>query len=81
MSADKTRRGSIEIATYERSEKHFRLIACPFCGHEFDAFEQRWVHFLDEHGPEDAGLSPKGVRGDSGEPLFDDPAIEAGGQR
>ena len=44
------------------------LTACPAqnCAHEFDAHEQRWRHFLDEHTPADFGLSPQ-LAADGGE--------------
>lgn len=58
MRADVTRRGSIEIKTYARSKRVIRLVACPFCEHTFEHKEPRWRHFLEDHEPEDAGLSP-----------------------
>lgn len=35
-----------------------RLVTCPICGYEFDDYDPRWHHFLEEHDPEDAGLGP-----------------------
>ena len=37
------------------------LTACPLgdCGHEFEKYEPRWRHYLDDHTPEDCGLSPR----------------------
>lgn len=54
------RRGSLEITRYDRSKDRLRLVDCPFCDHTFDEKEPRWLHFLEEHDPEDAGLSPVG---------------------
>ena len=36
------------------------LVDCPArdCDHRFKHYEQRWRHFLEEHGPEDFGLEP-----------------------
>ena len=50
-----------------------RLVSCPLCGKDFEDHEPRWLHFLDEHGPEDAGLSPLGEITANDGPLFDDP--------
>lgn len=38
-----------------------QLTACPLCGYAFDDREERPPHFLDDHRPEDAGLSPLGT--------------------
>lgn len=38
-----------------------QLVDCPLCGHSFDKREHRFRHFLQEHRPEDAGLSPLGT--------------------
>ncbi|MFB6114381.1 MAG: hypothetical protein ABEJ58_09825 [Halodesulfurarchaeum sp.] len=48
-----------------------RLVQCPFCGHDFDDQEPPWLHFLENHGPEDAGLSPIGEGALDSSPLFD----------
>ena len=57
-----------------------RLTTCPLCPHEFGAFENRWKHFLDEHDPEDAGLTPLGERNpDADGPLFPEPEVEPEG--
>lgn len=58
MSAEVSVRGSIEVRTYGRSKQVIRLVSCPFCGYAFGHNEHRWKHFFDDHGPEDAGLSP-----------------------
>jgi ribosomal protein S27AE len=48
-----------------------KLTECPACGHAFGEHEARWKHFLDEHGPEDLGLSAPGETPESHlEPLF-----------
>lgn len=62
---------TLEVAIYARSKRVNRLVACPFCGHEFAHNEPRWKHFLDDHDPEDAGLSPLGtIPPDHAAPLF-----------
>lgn len=38
-----------------------QLTDCPLCGYAFDESEYRWLHFLQDHRPEDAGLSPLGT--------------------
>lgn len=58
MSPDVEVRGSIEVKVYGRSKRVVRLVACPFCGHTFADNEHRWKHFLENHDPEDAGLTP-----------------------
>lgn len=64
-------RVSIETRVYSRGRRTHRITGCPFCGHEFEDWEPRWKHFLDEHDPEDAGLSPAGeVAPDHDAPLF-----------
>lgn len=80
MSADPdvTMRGVLEIKEYGRSKRVCKLVACPFCGYEFGYKEPRWKHFLDEHEPEDTGLSPFGKRPASG-PLFDEPELVTDG--
>lgn len=51
-----------------------RFVDCPLCGYEFGHQEPRWKHFLDDHTPDDAGLSPLGTVTGGVEPsLFDDP--------
>ena len=62
VSADPVvqRRGSLEITSYARSKDQIRLVTCPFCEYDFDEMEHRWLHFPEEHDPEDAGLSPLG---------------------
>lgn len=80
MSADPdvTMRGVLEIKEYGRSKRVCKLVACPFCTHEFEENEARWKHFLDEHGPEDAGLSPIGERYESRD-LFKEPELVTDG--
>lgn len=80
MSADPdvTMRGVLEIKEYGRSKRVCKLVACPFCTHEFQENEARWKHFLDEHDPVDAGLSPKGERPATGA-LFDEPELVTDG--
>jgi DNA modification methylase len=52
------------------------LTACPAqnCTHEFSSHEPRWKHFLDDHTPEDFGLSPQLVA-DGGQPAESDQSI------
>lgn len=69
----------VRIRTSTGTKTGNKLTACPLCGHEFGHMEPRWKHLLDEHGPEDAGLSPVGEQGDSGQPLFDPVAQIPGG--
>ena len=71
MALDVERSGALEISSYERSVKVYRLVGCPFCDHEFEDSEPRWKHFLEEHDPEDAGLNPLGEESDSDSPLFE----------
>ena len=44
------------------------LIACPLgdCEHEFKTHEPRSNHYLEEHSPQDFGLSPR-LAADGGE--------------
>jgi len=64
-------RVSIQTTRYSRGRRVHRLVTCPFCGHKFADWEPRWKHFLDEHGPEDAGLTPEGeINPDHDAPLF-----------
>jgi len=66
-----TATGCLEIRRHDRSKESIRLIACPFCDHEFTPWEPRWKHILDEHDPEDAGLTPLGeIKPDHDAPLF-----------
>jgi hypothetical protein len=47
------------------------LTECPFCGYEFADHEDRGEHFAEQHGPEDAGLSPLGETDAAAqEPMF-----------
>lgn len=62
MSVDVTQSGNLEVRTYGAQKEIIKLLACPFCGYEFDHREVRWTHFLEEHDPEDAGLTPLGER-------------------
>ena len=58
-----------------------RLTACPLCGHNFERHEPRWKHFLNEHDPEDAGLSPLGqTPPEASRPLFADDVAASGGE-
>ncbi|WP_232687928.1 hypothetical protein [Halobacterium zhouii] len=50
---------SLTTDTYARGRRVHTLTACP-CGFIFSASEPRWKHLLDEHKPEDFGLSPLG---------------------
>lgn len=79
MSAEVTIQGALEVRTYGRSQKAIRLISCPFCGNEFDSHEPRWKHFLNEHGPEDAGLSPIGERYESRDLVTEPEFVTDGG--
>lgn len=48
-----------------------KWVSCSLCSYEFDHKESRPEHFLDEHEPEDAGLTPLGeVNPDADEDLF-----------
>ena len=60
-----TRRGHLEVTSYTKGRELVTLVSCPLCGHEFDDHEPRWQHFLEEHEPEDAGLTP--LRGEDDE--------------
>ncbi|WP_227260952.1 hypothetical protein [Salarchaeum japonicum] len=51
---------SIQTTRYSRGRRVHTLVSCPFCGHDFQPNEPRWKHLLDEHDPEDAGLTPAG---------------------
>lgn len=53
---------TLEVYEYGRGVARNRLVACPLCGYSFDEHERRWKHFLDEHSPEDAGLTSVGDR-------------------
>jgi len=86
VSAEVTIQGALEVRTYGRSQKAIRLLSCPFCGHEFDSHEPRWKHFLDQHNPEDAGLSPLNERApklvpDGGQDPRPEPTDEKTGQK
>jgi hypothetical protein len=75
------------LETYEYDETGVvgnRLDVCPFCDHGFADHEARWRHYLDDHDPEDAGLSALGsIPEDADAPLFRSvdelPGGEAGG--
>lgn len=60
MSAQVRRDGVWEIRTWDEhpEAEHRRLTKCPLCGQKFEWHSDRPKHFFDEHGPEDAGLSP-----------------------
>lgn len=75
--------GVLELITYEgRGCVRTRLTGCPLCGQAFDDHEPRWKHFLDEHEPEDAGLSPVGERPEAAEePLFEPVERLPGGEQ
>jgi hypothetical protein len=47
------------------------MTSCPFCGYEFETGEFRHTHFLDDHDPADAGLTPLGDSAHADGPLFD----------
>lgn len=70
-------RGNLEIRYYDHSKIWYNLIACPLCTHKFEENEHRWKHFLNEHSPADAGLSPIGERTDT-RSLFDATFNETG---
>jgi len=61
-------RVSLSTDIYARGRRVHTLTACP-CGYVFDANENRWKHFLEEHSPEDFGLSPLGEHEDSETPV------------
>lgn len=44
---------TLEFYEYGHGVARNRLVACPFCPHEFDEHEQRWRHFYNDHVPED----------------------------
>lgn len=60
MSAHVRRQGNWEIRTWDDHNGAIqkRLLTCPLCEHRFGRMESRSLHFAEEHGPEDAGLSP-----------------------
>ncbi len=61
---------SLTTDTYARGRRVHTLTACP-CGYVFDSHENRWKHFLEDHNPEDFGLSPLGEIPDQRDgPLF-----------
>lgn len=65
----------LSVTEYDSGWTRFRLTACPVCGHVFSRNEHRWKHLLDDHDPEDFGLSPLGeVPDDHDAPLFDPPS-------
>lgn len=51
---------ALEILEYENGYREPKIVVCPACGHDFAVNESRWRHFLEDHGPEDFGLSPIG---------------------
>ncbi len=57
-------RVSLSTDVYARGRRVHTLTACP-CGYVFDPNENRWKHFLEDHRPEDFGLSPLGERDES----------------
>lgn len=57
-------RVSLRVRTYSRSYRTVSLIECPACGYPFSEKENRWKHLLENHSPEDFGLSPLGDRRD-----------------
>lgn len=75
--------GVLERSVYEgRGCVRVKLTVCPYCGHVFADHEPRWKHFLDNHGPEDAGLSPAGEQpAAAAEPLFSSTEDFLGGEK
>ncbi|MEF8772943.1 hypothetical protein [Halodesulfurarchaeum sp.] len=72
MNAETVRRqGTLEIKTFSKGREVKRLVECPFCCHTFDDHDPQWKHFLEEHDPENAGLTPLGDGGKSQSPLFE----------
>lgn len=59
---------TLEQLTYPgQSVVQLRLTECP-CGHEFEAGDERSQHFLEDHSPEDFGLSSPSDFADGGDP-------------
>jgi len=52
---------SLTTDIYARGRRVHTLTACP-CSYVFAENENRWKHFLEDHAPEDFGLSPLGER-------------------
>jgi hypothetical protein len=48
---------SLTTDVYARGRRVHTLTVCP-CGYSFDLNENRWKHYLEDHNPEDFGLSP-----------------------
>lgn len=53
-----TRRGNLQVRTSPGGQERVRFTACPFSGDPIGPTEEPWRHFLEGHGPTDAGLSP-----------------------
>ena len=51
---------AITLLQRGRSREDVILTECPFCDHSFDKHEKRPKHYLEDHTPTDAGLSPLG---------------------
>lgn len=65
----------LRVRELGNGRRRFMFSMCPICRHIFDKYEHRWKHFLDEHEPEDLGLSPLGeIPEDHDEPLFTPPS-------
>jgi len=54
-------RVSLSTDVYARGRRVHTLTVCP-CGYVFAGNENRWKHFLEDHQPEDFGLSRLGER-------------------
>ena len=44
---------ALQPIQYDGHTVRNRLVYCPLCGHQFDRYEPRWKHFLDDHDPDD----------------------------
>lgn len=62
---------TLQVEEFDNHWKRIMLSECPVCGHEFGKNQHRWKHYLEDHDPEDFGLSPLGVvPEDHDDPLF-----------
>jgi|GEM_PF-5047245 len=53
MSVSSHESDCIETHDYGHRASQNTLVECPLCGHQFDDYEPRWKHFLDEHDASD----------------------------
>lgn len=55
-----------------------RLVECPVCGVDLTEYPCTWMHFLEDHRPEDFGLSPldESIQNSTSPKLFPDSVID-----